>query len=136
MAYTEQASWLIGPTAAADATGKTGVYRYATSTSSQSVALPSAWSTLRSANIGTFGSGPFIRIYSGTTYTQVAFSQAAGSLVIDELSSFGTGDVNAGGTVPADSYIDFMIPRDCGYITWISKATGGFVEFYLNEGGR
>lgn len=136
MAYTEQASWLVGPTAAADATGKTGVYRYASSTSSQSVALPSAWKTLRSANIGAFGSGPFIRVYSDTTYTQVAFSQASGTLVIDQASAFGTGHVSAGGTVPIGGYMDFMIPRDCGYITWISKATGGFVEFYLNEGGR
>jgi hypothetical protein len=135
MAYTEQASWLIGPTAAADATGLTGVYRYATLTTNQSVALPAAWVTART-DLGRIGSGPFIRVYSGTTYTQVAFTAAAAVLVIDQASVFGTGHVSAGGTVPTDSYVDFMIPRGCGFITWISKATGGFVEFYLNEGGR
>jgi hypothetical protein len=136
MAYTEQASWLIGPTAALDTAGLRGCYRYASSATAASAALPLGWTTART-NLGRYGSGPFIRIAARTVAVQVAFSKgAAVTLVINQLSSIGTGHAQAGFTVEAGTFVDVMVPSDCSHINWVGPDTTGWVEFYMSEGGR
>ncbi len=135
MAYLEQASWLIGPTAAADATGITGCYRYASSATAASAALPTGWSTLRT-DLGRIGTGAFIRVQAITVDVQFAFSKTAVTLVRNQAAAIGTGHAQAGITVPAGTYVDVMVPRDCGYINWVGPDGTGWVEFYMSEGGR
>lgn len=124
-AMESKAAAVAGPIAAADATGKTGVYRYASSTSNASAAIPSAWA----------GKELFLRVLSTGCNTQVAFSLtgSAATLAYNQAAALGTGHAAAGGTCVDSVPEHFPVPKTASHISWISSAAGGYVELYLSE---
>lgn len=131
MGYERQAAALAAPTAAADATGKRGVYRIASSTSNTSTELPKV--TGGDGVTRYTWAGHYVRVQSRGCDTQVAFSVGSGTLNYDEASALGTGDVNAGWTIINGTYQDFIVPDDATHIVFRSSAAGGFVELYMSE---
>lgn len=116
------------PIAAADATGATGVYRYASSASNASSPLTDPTGAKHAFKTN------MIRIQSRTVSTDIAFGMgAAPTLVKDQASAILTGHVSAGWTIPADGFIDVWVPAKATHVAWISSGTGGFVEFMLFE---
>lgn len=110
------------PIAAADPTGKRGVFRYAASASSQSAAVPATWK------------GAEIVVSPIGANVQVAFGVgSAPTLNLNEPAAFGTGDVNSGCTVVDSRPQRRLVPPDATHIAWISPNTTGFVEFYRAE---
>ncbi len=122
---------LGGAVAAADATGLTGVYRYAASASNTSVALP-----VRGDKRGGFSTlaTRFLRVRAVGCNVQYAQGLgAAPTLVFNELSVWGTGDVNAGATVVDGTSEDFIVDAHATHLAWICSNATGTVEFYLSD---
>lgn len=122
-------AFVIGPVAAADVSGITGVYRYASSTANTSALVPDKMK------------GSFLRIASIGVDTDVAFSTpAAQALVKNQAAALGTGHAAAGFTIPAGGFIDVIVPRHAPdvtqavYLNFISSASGGQVVLYRSEG--
>jgi hypothetical protein len=115
------------PQCAADTTGKTSVFRIATSTTSQSFAIPAAFS------------GNFCRILSVTSNAQIGFNRgsAGQTLVLNQLSSFAAPSAAAGASIMAGASLDGLVPKSSGnvgqvYFNVIADAAG-YVELYLSE---
>lgn len=120
----DKAARLGHPIAAADATGVTGVQRYALTGALQSWAIPTG---LR---------GKFLTITIASN-DDVQFAFGAGSapaLVKDQLSSFGTGHVAAGKTIFSRTSLDRRVPANATHLSVIATGTnGGNVEFDCSE---
>ena len=116
------------PVAAADATGATGVYRYASSASNANSALTDPTGAKHAFK------GNLVRIQSRGVSTDVAFGiGSAPTVVKDKTSAILTGDATAGWTIPADTFLDVWVPAKATHVAWISSGTGGYVEFMLFE---
>lgn len=139
MSYESRDAYIIGPTSAVDTSGRTGVYRYASSTSNVSAVLPSSLATgpVQGPNAipGKTGPGPFVRIQSVGVLTQVSFTNGAQTLVLNQAAALGTGHASAGWSIPAGSFLDVMVPPNRTHLNFISDDTGGYVEIYCSEGG-
>lgn len=113
-------------TAAARPNQTQGVFRYASSTTAASVAIPAAWK------------GRFLtfRFFGTALHCDVACTfGSAPTLVIDQASAVGTGHVAAGARLDDGMSIDGLIPDDATYLGWVSSGTGGYVEFWISENG-
>ncbi len=119
---------IAAPIAAADVTGATGVYRYASLGTATQVTLTDPATGKHAFK------GNFVRIQSRGVSTDVAFGLGSAVVLLkDQLSAINTGHVSAGWTIPADTYIDVIVPRGATHLAFISSATGGFVELMLSE---
>lgn len=123
-----KAASVAGPIAAADATGVTGVPRYASATSNTSVQIPAGML------------GRFYKIMSNGVDTDYAFSLGApATLVRNQTSNVGTGSAVAGDTVASGNSEQAMVPDPKSgvvYLNFISSATGGYVIFRCAETGN
>ena len=113
-------------TAALRAPQTQGVFRYASSATAASVAIPAAWKD-RFLRFRFFGAGLHCDVACtfGSTPT----------LVIDQASAVGTGHIAAGARLDDGGQIDGIVPWDATYLAWVSSATGGYVEFWISENG-
>ncbi len=110
------------PSAAADTTGKRGVYRIAVSTTAASYAVPAGMK------------GNFVKISAVGANCQIAFSTGAAgqTLVINQTSALGTGNAAAGATVANGSFVDGIVAKDFTFFNVVADAAG-FVELYCSE---
>ena len=125
MSLTEQKAALLGhPIAAADATGITGVYRYALTGSAQSAAIPEE---IR-------GKFCTLTVFSADD-VQFAFGVAAAPVItLNQASALGTGSALAGKTLMARIPLDRMIPRAAAFLGWCSTGGGGgYLEIECSE---
>lgn len=122
-----KAASVAAPVAAADPAGRRGVYRYSSSLSSQSIALPDTSGVKHALR------GNFVHVTSVGCNTQVAFSVGPQTLVFNQSSTIGTGHVAAGETVFANCRERRLVPRDATHVNFISDAAGYYVEFAIAE---
>lgn len=110
------------PSSAADATGKTGVYRIAVTTTAGSFAIPSGWM------------GNFVRVQPVGCNAQVAIARtpAAPTLIINQASAPGTGSTAAGATVANGGFLDSIVPKNSTFFCYVCDGAG-FLEFYMSE---
>jgi hypothetical protein len=116
-----KASALMFPVSAADATGLRGVHRYASSTSNQSIALPTG---MRSR---------FIRVMADGCDVRVSVSVGAHTLVYAQTAALGTGSTASGATIKSGGYLEGLVPSDCTHINFICSAGSEEVEIYCTE---
>ena len=121
-----RAALVSGPIAVADSTGATGVMRYATSASTQSVAVPAAMQ------------GCWIKVQAVTLQVDWAFSTgAAATLVLNQASVLGTGHASSGDTLQSGSTDQVLVPKPRDgkpvYLNFISSGTTGFFVFRKAE---
>jgi len=121
-----RAALVSGPIAVADSTGATGVMRYATSASTQSVAVPAAML------------GCWIKVQAVTLQVDWAFSTgAAATLVLNQASVLGTGHASSGDTLQSGSTDQVLVPKPRDgkpvYLNFISSGTTGFFVFRKAE---
>lgn len=105
----------------ADATGRTGVMRAATTTSSVNHTIPSALK------------GHWVRLLSkgaSTQYVVVLDGTTAPTLVYNQTAALGTGHVGVGATLVDGTPEHVWIPRDAKQITVISDGAAGFFELH------
>lgn len=115
------------PVASSDATGKNVIYGYASSTSTTVVQLPAEMV------------GRFLYVASIGCDTQVAITYGATQiLTYNQASTIASPQGGRGLTIPAGQYIDRLVVKPTSpvtpvYLSFISSATGGQVEFYSSE---
>src|SRR5512139_2693661 len=117
-----RACLVSGPIAVADATGATGTMRYATTASSQNVAIPAAMQ------------GCWIKLQAVTNQVDWAFGiGSAATIVLNQASAAGTGHASAGDTLAAGATDQVLVPKPRDgkpvYISFISSTTGGYFVF-------
>jgi hypothetical protein len=133
MSHIDQAARHIGPVAAADATGRTGVMRIAVTGAAQSFALPAADSANSGRQRSAVGAR-FIRIACVGVNVQWAFGiGAAPTIALNEISVSGTGDVNAGATMFNSVPEQPIIPSGATHVGFIGDAAAGFLEWYVSD---
>lgn len=110
------------PTASADSTGRNGVHRIAVSTTAASFALPRAMRN------------NYLRVAAVGCNVQVATSSGAAgqTLVYNQASALGTGNVAAGATVPNGTFVDGIVAGNATFLNVVADAAG-FIEVYVSE---
>lgn len=116
------------PILAADATGVTGVFRVACTGSAQNVAVPA----------GLRGKPLFITLRAVGVDVQFGYSLTGSAItvVLNQASTWGTGNAGAGATLPDDQSDSHQLPVGATHLCWISASASGFFEGYISESLR
>jgi hypothetical protein len=132
---TKMASYL-GPVAAADVTGLTGVMRYATAVTSANDDLP--------VSTGTGGDprsleGKYLNVKNESQVSALEWAfgfGAAPTLVYGQLAAWGAGHASAGWNLNPGGEQSIIIPAGATHVAWIqpSGATASTIAFYVSEG--
>lgn len=124
-AAQESAALVSHPTGTTSTTGLKGISRVLLTGSAQNVAVP--------ANLR----GKFLTItVNSVDYVQYLFSNTGSAItvVLNQVSTLGTGHAQAGKTVFSQTSVDRKVPVDATHLCWISSSTnGGWIEIECSE---
>jgi len=135
-AETKAASY-FGPVATTTTAtgGLQGVARYATSTSSANVALPTV--TYGDGRVVCTLQGKYMDFTNESTTNGMNFAfgvGAAPTLVYGQAATLGTGHVSAGAHLAPGQTKSVIVPPLATHIAWIAAAGTDSISFYCSEG--
>jgi len=129
---SEKADLIAAPFAAADGTGRLGVFRISV-TAAGSVAIPTRFQTGTPASNPRMGTGLYVRLKARGTDIQVAFAVTGATLVADQVSVWGTGHAQAGFTISNGESIDVLIPAGASFLCYVPATGTGTLEGFISE---
>ena len=129
--HTEKAACIGGPIAAADATGITGVFRYAATGTAQNIALPlAADNPQKKSTLG----GRFLAIRPVGCSIQWAQGRgAAPTIVSNQVSTFAAPSAGAGASLADGERQEVILDALATHLGVLASAGTGFIEIYLAE---
>lgn len=121
-AVVTQAVSIAAPLAAADSTGLTGVVCVDTTTSSQSITIPTQ---LRKK---------FVTIQATSADCKIAFGAGSAPTVTPATrNTFASPSALVGFTIPAGQARDFKVPANATHLSYANATGSGTLEIYCSE---